>query len=180
MEFKQALQEKCKRTEDRIGELKGIIRCCEARCRGFEETLQVLPTDGSVAPVRKRVEDKLKKERQMAAGAQEELLEVEALLSAYEEAVRLFEKDEDAAPELRAGSELHRVRSYMLERRTPVGLGELLAHLGKADTAETRNSLRGSLSRYARTGSIFVKTAPNTFGLVELGHNPEDQLGVLS
>lgn len=58
----------------------------------------------------------------------------------------------------------------------PLNLSEILSMLSKPDTAENKNSIRGSLGRYARESKIFVLTSANTFGLIELGHTRENQL----
>ena len=49
--------------------------------------------------------------------------------------------------------------------------------MGKKVTRDTKASLAGSLAAYVRKGEIFTRPAPNTYGLVELGHNEhEDEL----
>ena len=46
----------------------------------------------------------------------------------------------------------------------------LIEELGKDLNRKSRASMTGSLGAYARRGEIFTRPAPNTFGLIELGH----------
>ena len=47
--------------------------------------------------------------------------------------------------------------------------------LGAQDIHGHAASLASSLAAYARRSGIFVRTAPNTFGLLELGHDSEEE-----
>ena len=49
-------------------------------------------------------------------------------------------------------------------------INEILTKLGKSIDNQNRVSLVGTLGSYSRKGRIFIRTAPNTFGLLELGH----------
>ena len=50
-------------------------------------------------------------------------------------------------------------------------LDELLGSMGKDANSSTKASLGSSLAAYVRDNEIFTRTAPNTFGLIELSHN---------
>lgn len=146
----------------------------EGRCTAFSETLELLGSSPENASLRKKFEDKIRKERQSFDEMEATLAQIEARLSGYREALKLVEKEsEDSEPELRAGSELHRIRDAIRLMGQPLTLTQMLETLGEKDNPGKRNSLRGSIGRYAREGKIFVQTAPNTFGLLELGHKPE-------
>jgi hypothetical protein len=54
-----------------------------------------------------------------------------------------------------------------------VHLDDLLLELGKKVTRSSQASLAGSLAAYVRREEIFTRPAPNTFGLIELGHDSE-------
>lgn len=71
---------------------------------------------------------------------------------------------------LRAGSAVSQARDVILEANKPVHIAALLAALGREDTRDTRASLTSSLAAYVRRGEVFTRPAPNTYGLVELGH----------
>lgn len=74
---------------------------------------------------------------------------------------------------LRAGSSVTQAREAILRAGKPIHISDLLAVLGREVTRETRASLTSSLAAYARRGDVFTRPAPNTFGLVELGHTSE-------
>jgi hypothetical protein len=78
---------------------------------------------------------------------------------------------------LRPGSGMAKVREFILEKGRPGHVTELLEALGRPATREARASLSGSLAAYVRKGEIFTRPSPNTFGLIELGHDNEDDAG---
>lgn len=71
---------------------------------------------------------------------------------------------------LRKGSLVAQTRDAILTRGEPLHVDEILAAIGKEISRESKASLAGSLAAYVRKGEIFTRPAPNTFGLVELGH----------
>jgi hypothetical protein len=71
---------------------------------------------------------------------------------------------------MRVGSAVNKARETILRRGKPVHINELLVAVGKEVTRESRASLTSSIAAYVRRGEIFTRPAPNTFGLVELGH----------
>lgn len=74
---------------------------------------------------------------------------------------------------IRTGSAVAKAREAILKAGKPIHISDLLAATGKSVTKETRASLGSSLAAYVRRGEIFTRPAPNTFGLVELGHTSE-------
>lgn len=82
----------------------------------------------------------------------------------------MLPKDGDVrgADALRAGSELAKARDAIRSAGKPLHISEILAAIGKENTKKNRVSLGGSLAGYVRKGAIFSKSAPNTFGLIEL------------
>jgi hypothetical protein len=77
---------------------------------------------------------------------------------------------------LRPGSGVAQARSVILTKGEPVHINDILAGLGKEPTRENRASLTSSIAAYVRRGEVFTRSAPNTFGLMELGHEttPEE------
>jgi hypothetical protein len=70
-----------------------------------------------------------------------------------------------------------RARDAILKEGSPVHIDVLLERLGKPVTRDTKASLTSSLSAYVRREEIFTRPAPNTFGLIELGHHDvEDEI----
>lgn len=68
---------------------------------------------------------------------------------------------------LRPGSDMSKVRTILLPVDRPLHVDEILKHLGKGGDAKAKASLAGSMNTYAADKKVFVKTAPNTFGLIE-------------
>lgn len=46
-------------------------------------------------------------------------------------------------------------------------VNDILTRIGKAPDKASRVSVAGTLASYVRSGQIFTRPAPNTFGLVE-------------
>lgn len=76
-------------------------------------------------------------------------------------------------PGLRDGSSVARAREAILRAGKPVHVSDLLSALGRDVTRASRASLASSLAAYVRREEIFTRPAPNTFGLIELGHRAE-------
>ena len=72
---------------------------------------------------------------------------------------------------LRPGSSVAVARTAILAAGRPLHIGDLTRGMGKDGGKENRASLTSSLSAYVRKKEIFTRTAPNTFGLIELGHD---------
>jgi hypothetical protein len=73
---------------------------------------------------------------------------------------------------LRAGSDLARIRNYILHRKSPIYLDELLMLLGREVNNKNRSVLSASLSVYVRKGAVFSRPMPNHFYLLELEEEP--------
>lgn len=71
---------------------------------------------------------------------------------------------------LRKGSFVAQAREIILKLGAPVHIDILLTHLGREPNRENKASLASSLAAYVRRGEVFTRTAPNTFGLVEMQH----------
>ena len=172
VEIHRPLETKCQEIQGEIGRLRVELRSANARYRGFEEANTLLIGEAISALARKRIEDKIRKERHGLEEIEAKIRDAEATLTAYQETQRMLSREscEQSEPTLRANTELAKIRDFIRTLQRPVDLSEILGMLQKEDTSLTRNSLRGSISRYAKTNTIFVKTAPNTFGLTELGH----------
>ncbi len=104
-------------------------------------------------------------ERSVAAG--------EAYIQALQDTLKALPRDiADVRPEkiLRAGGIMAKVRQTILSNGNPMPLDQILTTLGKDTDKKTRASVGGAIGNYARKGEVFVRTGPNTFGLIELGH----------
>ena len=103
-----------------------------------------------------------------------------AYVQGLQETLRVMSKDSSQSPapspaspaaaskELRHGSALAKTRVIMREAGKPLHITEILKALGKPIDRKNRANLSGTISAYARKKQIFVKSAPNTFGLIEM------------
>src|SRR4051812_15369728 len=126
---------------------------------------------------RKKIEDRLRKKRQEVAALEEKLRAAKVYVSAFQEVLNMLEGEDGsvATPgKLRPGSAVAQAREIILAKGEPVHLDELIVAMGKPLTQGAKSSLVGSLAAYVRQNEIFTRTAPNTFGLVELGHDAAD------
>lgn len=123
---------------------------------------------------RKAIEDRLRKKQLEIAGLEEKLKSAKIYVSALQDVLKLVSRDDDQADpaeaKLRPGSTVAQARDIILERGEPVHIDDLLAAMGKDVNRDSKASLAGSLAAYVRKEEIFTRPAPNTYGLVELGH----------
>jgi len=119
---------------------------------------------------RQRLESKARQKEQEIQGLELSIREAKSYLQALQDMLKMLPRDGDVrgADALRAGSELAKTRDAIRAAGKPLHVSEILAAIGKENTKKNRVSLGGSLAGYVRKGAIFSKSAPNTFGLVEL------------
>jgi hypothetical protein len=70
--------------------------------------------------------------------------------------------------EFRKGSTPEIVRVILEKHAAPMHADQILERMGKSGDKKAKLALVGTLSRYAREGIGFKKTAPNTFALITL------------
>ena len=128
---------------------------------------------------RKVIQDKLRKKEYEIQQLEEKLRSAKVYLHALHDILKTVEREESpniSEPTLRSGSAVAQVREVIISRGEPVHMDNLLEALGKGSSREAKASLTSSLSAYVRRGEVFSRPAPNTFGLIELGHSniPEE------
>lgn len=125
---------------------------------------------------RQRIEEKLRKKEMEIAVLEERLKAARVYVQALHDVLKLIGEDEAPAGGvvLKPGSTVAQARDIILKRGTPAHIAILLSEMGKEANRENRASLVSSLAAYVRRREIFTRTAPNTFGLVELGHSDSD------
>lgn len=121
------------------------------------------------------IEDRIKKKEAEIQALERKLEVARVYVQALNDVLREIDKATGDGDEhetaLRRGSSVARAREAILAAGAPVHIDDLLARLGKEVTRETKASLTGSLAAYVRREEIFTRPAPNTFGLIELGHS---------
>jgi len=113
-----------------------------------------------------------------------QIREAQSYLQALQDSSKLLPKETDnnglesTVFSLRPGTSLARVRDIIKEGGKPMHINDILAQLGKTVDNQNKVSLVGTLGSYSRKGRVFSRTAPNTFGLIELGQkeSTEDDL----
>lgn len=99
-----------------------------------------------------------------------QLAQAEAYLQAIQDSVKVLPKeslDAKMEPELRFGTLLAQARDVLKAEGKPMHVNEILHKMGKTTDKSNRISLSGSLAAYVRKKTIFKKTGPNIFTLVE-------------
>jgi hypothetical protein len=74
---------------------------------------------------------------------------------------------------LRVGSDVYKARETLILAREPLHIKDLLEKIGGDTGRNRRSSLSAQLSQYARKSEVFTKVAPNTFGLIDFGPEPD-------
>jgi hypothetical protein len=127
---------------------------------------------------RQKIQDRVRKKEQEVQGLEERLRTARTYLQALQDIVKILDGDgkvgtsalAPSEPTLRAGSSVDRARQAILKNGVPMRINALADAIGVDNSREGRISLASSLAAYVRKGEIFTRPAPNTFGLVELGH----------
>jgi hypothetical protein len=130
---------------------------------------------------RRVIEERLKKKEMEIQTLEDKLRSAKIYVQALHDVLRLLggapaspgetESGQISETVPRSGSAVDQARQVILKTGSPVHISPLLAALGKDISRESRASLTSSLAAYVRRGEIFTRPAPNTFGLVELGHD---------
>lgn len=128
---------------------------------------------------RQIIEAKLLKKEAELQGLEEKLRTGRIYVQALRDVLKALGGDDSPAVEsggdgtLRSGSTVARAREEILRAGGPVHIDRLLVALGKGTSKEAKASLTGSIAAYVRKGEIFTRPAPNTYGLIEMGHSAQ-------
>jgi hypothetical protein len=132
---------------------------------------------------RKKIQDRLRKKEQEIVALEEKIKAAKIYVQALRDILKMLGSDIFDEPEagaeatLRSGSAVDQARRVILDKGIPVHIDDILAALGKDATREAKASLTSSIAAYVRRDEIFTRPAPNTFGLVELGHTSSEDIG---
>jgi len=125
---------------------------------------------------RRKIEERLRKKEEEIREFEVKIRDARIYVQALQDVLKILPRGSERnvrAGALRPGSSMARVREFILHKGRPGHVTELLEALGRPATREARASLSGSLAAYVRKGEIFTRPSPNTFGLIELGHESE-------
>lgn len=120
---------------------------------------------------REIVREKLRRKEAELHLLEEKIRSAKIYVQALQDIIKALEREDEESTEtiLRSGSSVAQARDFIIQNGKPAHINELMQALGK-EGREARASLTGSLSAYVRREEIFTRPAPNTFGLIELGH----------
>ncbi|MCC6982207.1 MAG: hypothetical protein IT535_02950 [Bauldia sp.] len=140
---------------------------------------------------RDRIQERIIKKEQEIQLLEEKARAARVYLQALQDVLHLLADDDgesktDSVP--KAGSRVAQARDIITKRGDPVHINELLKAMGLNVDRENRASLTSALAAYVRRGEIFNRPAPNTFGLIALGHSsgapapsePPSEFGLLT
>ncbi len=123
---------------------------------------------------RKKIEDKLRRKEQEIATFEDKIKDAKVYVKALRDVLKMLATAEVSAeeeqPQLKSGSAVAQARDAIMQNGRPLHIDDILSALGKENTRESKSSLTSSLAAYVRREEMFTRPAPNTFGLVELGH----------
>jgi hypothetical protein len=134
--------------------------------------------EGARMDDRQKIHDRLRKKEQEVQALEERVRTARTYIQALQDVLKLLDGDKSqevgvvasAESVLRPGSAVHKARTAILTASAPMHINALTEAIGGDSSREGRISLASSLAAYVRKGEIFTRPAPNTFGLVELGH----------
>ena len=131
---------------------------------------------------REVIQVKIRKKEHEIQALEEKLKTARVYLQALQDISKAFSKDQIPITEsvLREGSAVAQARELILRMGNPIHINDILDGLGRGLTRESRASLTSSIAAYVRRGEIFTRSAPNTFGLLELGHETSSDSEPLS
>ncbi len=127
----------------------------------------------------KAIEEQLRRKEAEIVSLEEKLKAAKVYAKALRDVLRLVGKDdaeEVGETKLRKGSLVDQARELIQERGEPVHIDDILRAMGKDVTRDAKASLNSSLAAYVRNGEIFVRTAPATYGLIELAHTEQEDV----
>lgn len=167
MSAKERLQELLEVEKATVTRLEQELRSSRAKLGALQQSVEVINGDDTTGGATRKVQALLRKEAASVTDLEQKLVDAAGRISAFEEAIKVLPKDGDTA-ELRPGSQLAEIRDMIRNEGRPMTLKEILERKGWGQDEGKRNSIRGSISGYAREGRVFTKEeSPDTFGLIE-------------
>jgi hypothetical protein len=127
---------------------------------------------------RRKIEERLRKKEEEIRLLEAQIRDARIYMQALQDVLKLLPRGSERSmvpSALRPGSGVAKARECILSKGEPAHVLELLRALGKEPTREARASLSGSLAAYVRKGEIFTRPGPNIFGLIELGHENQQE-----
>ena len=120
--------------------------------------------------IQKKIEKKVQDLAELDSAYGINRASVQAYIQAMQDMLKVLPREaSESRPAnmvLRPGSAMAQARDVIQKAGRPLHIAEILRAMGRSVDKEMRTSVGGSLSNYVRRGEIFIRTAPNTFGLI--------------
>jgi hypothetical protein len=119
--------------------------------------------------LREEIQKKIEKKQQEMDFLIEQAHECEIYIASLQDVLKMLPRDAEGGKDivLRPGSLISKARDVLRKEQKSMHVTDLLAALGKPNTAKARLALSGSLAAYVRRDEVFTRPEPNTFGLKE-------------
>ena len=170
MQVKDRLLQLKETASAEVRKLEAALRSAKAKVAAFEQAKEAFESaseEERAQGIVRRFLDKHRREQDNLATLEHDLADANGRLDGFEELLRMFPKEGDEA-ELRATSQMAKIRDLLRAHRQPMSLTDIIKALGLEDEKKARNSLRGSLASYAAKGRVFTKEeGTEIFGLLE-------------
>ena len=127
---------------------------------------------------KKKIEDKLARKEREIVSLEQKIKDAKVYVKALKDVLSLLSDDtsnDSAESKLKEGSSAARAHKIIIDAGQPVHIDKILIAMGKEVSRSTKSSVTSAIAAYARKGEIFIRTAANTFGLIELGHVEENE-----
>lgn len=126
---------------------------------------------------KKKIEDKLARKLREIVNLEQKIKDAKVYVRALKDVLKMLgndNSDELTESKLKTGSAAAQAKQIIEDAKMPLHIDQILEAMGKEITRDTKSSVTSSLAAYVRRGDIFIRTAPNTFGLIELGHTERE------
>ncbi len=132
-----------------------------------------------------KLEKRIKEKELEINSLEVKLKEIRAYIQATQDALRLLPKelsdlkksdksDFENNYSARPGSLVDQTVKILNEAGQPMRAIDIVAAMGREKNNKNKQILVGSIGPYVRKKRLFIKTAPNTFGLIEWGQKKEE------
>ena len=121
----------------------------------------------------KLLDDMIRAEEEELRSLKNQIASKREIISSLRLAAKLLKKptDTDVKPPtgriIQANSKVGRALKYLKEAKAPGHVNNILQGIGEEINRENQVALGSQLSTYVRKDEVFIRTAPNTFGLKE-------------
>jgi hypothetical protein len=136
--------------------------------------------------LRDKFEEKIRRKEREIEHHENKIREAKIYLQALQDSIRLLSQEGDTTDNLldeplemvttlRPGSSIGKTYQLLKKTRKPLYIDDILVGIGKEKSKKEKASLAGSLSAYVKRKQIFARTAPNTFGLIGMAKQEEEE-----